>query len=171
MHAVLKPAATGDEGRRGWFWPLWLLAWTGLNAVFLAGDLFNTYVALEVLALAAVALVALGGPESWAAAFRYLIIAVLGSLLFLVAVTLVYAANGTLDIAAAGAVMGDSAGDATPARRVLALTAVGMACKTAVFPVGGWLPGAHSAAPGAVSPLLSALVVKASFYVLARVWF
>ena len=33
------------------------------------------------------------------------------------------------------------------------------------------MPAAHTASPGAVSPLLSALVVKAAFFVLLRLWF
>ena len=42
------------------FWPLWLLLWTSLNALLLSGDLFNLYVTLELLGIAAVALAALG---------------------------------------------------------------------------------------------------------------
>lgn len=53
---------------------------------------------------------------------------------------------------------------------ILALVAVGMALKSALFPLHGWLPDAHAGAPGAVSPLLSALVVKSSFFILFRVW-
>lgn len=170
VHALLNPRSTGGDHAGPWFWPLWLLTWTGLNAMFVTGDLFNTYVALEILALGAVALIAQGGSASWTAAFRYLIVAVVGSLLFLLAVTLIYAATGTLDIALAGEYLATADGSDYTSW-VLALTAGGMALKTALFPVHGWLPDAHSTAPGAVSPLLSALVVKASFYVLARVWF
>lgn len=42
--------------------------------------------------------------------------------------------------------------------------------KTALFPLHFWLPPAHSSAPAPVSALLSALVVKASFYILMRLW-
>ena len=38
------------------FWTLLLAIWGGLNAVFLGGDLFNLYVALELLTFAATAL-------------------------------------------------------------------------------------------------------------------
>ncbi len=31
------------------FWPLWLLLWAALNGLFLAADLFNMYVTLELL--------------------------------------------------------------------------------------------------------------------------
>ena len=46
----------------------------------------------------------------------------------------------------------------------------GLAVKGALFPLHFWLPGAHSEAPTPVSALLSALVVKAPFYVLLRLW-
>lgn len=43
--------------------------------------------------------------------------------------------------------------------------------KTALFPLHAWLPPAHGHAPTPVSALLSGLVVKASFYLLLRLWF
>src|SRR5690625_7881729 len=54
------------------------------------------------MGLAAVALVAIGGRAAWAPALRYLFIAVLGSLVYLVGVSLIYARTGTLDMALAG---------------------------------------------------------------------
>lgn len=169
VHAAAHPPSTGLAGSRDWFWPTWLLAWSGLAAVFVSGDLFNLYVALEIVGLAAVLLVALGGPDAWRAAFRYLIVAVAGSLLFLLALTLVYSATGTLDLALAGERLAGS-DDGPLLTAVLALTMAGMALKSAVFPLHGWLPGAHGQAPAAVSPILSGLVVKASFVVAIRVW-
>jgi formate hydrogenlyase subunit 3/multisubunit Na+/H+ antiporter MnhD subunit len=47
----------------------------------------------------------------------------------------------------------------------------GLAAKTALFPLHIWLPPAHSGAPPAASALLSALVVKASFFLVVRLWF
>lgn len=169
LHAAAHPPATGTGASRGWFWPTWLLAWAGLAAVMVSGDLFNLYVGLELVGLAAVLLVALGGRPAWSAAFRYLVVAVGGSLLFLLALTLVYATTGTLDLVLAGQRLADS-GPGPHTSAILALTLAGMALKTAVFPLHGWLPGAHGNAPTVVSPLLSALVVKASFVVAVRVW-
>jgi multicomponent Na+:H+ antiporter subunit D len=167
--AVVTAYATGPRAVRGQepFWPLWLLLWAGLNAVYVSGDLFNTYVALELLGLAAVALVAQGGRDSLAPALRYLFVAVLGSLAYLLGVALVFAETGTFDIGIAAETLRSG-----PAAVVaLGAMTVGLALKTALFPLHAWLPPAHSAAPAAVSALLSALVVKASFYVLVRLWF
>lgn len=162
VYASGSPKARGG----GMYWALWLGLWSALNAVFLSGDLFNTYVALELMGLAAVGLVALAGRSALAAAFRYLMIAVLGSLLYLLGVALVYAELGTLDLEQIGA----SSDDRTAFVAAMVLITVGMALKSALFPLHGWLPAAHGGAPSAVSPLLSALVIKASVYVVVRLW-
>ncbi|HHV20016.1 MAG TPA: hydrogenase 4 subunit B [Propionibacterium sp.] len=159
-------AVLGDHP--GAYWPLILLLVAGLNSVFLTRDLFNAYVGLEIVGLAAVGLVALGGRGSWEPALRYLLVAVLGSLLFLVALGLVYAGTGTLDMQLAG-----ERWPATgiPAAWPLGIAAVGLALKCALFPLHGWLPPAHASAPTGVSPLLSGLVVKAPLFLLLRFWF
>jgi formate hydrogenlyase subunit 3/multisubunit Na+/H+ antiporter MnhD subunit len=48
---------------------------------------------------------------------------------------------------------------------------VGLLAKTALFPLHLWLPPAHAGAPPAASAVLSALVVKASFFLIVRLWF
>lgn len=169
--AAARPhfAATDGEGRAAYaFWPLALLLWASLNAIFLSRDLFNLYVGLELLTLAAVALVAIEGKaETVAAALRYMVFALMGSLLMLLAAALLYAAHGTLDIALLA--------ERTPApatdRAAAALLTAGLAAKTALFPFHAWLPPAHSGAPAPASAMLSALVPKASFYILLRFWF
>ena len=81
------------------FWTLLLAVWAALNAVFLGTDLFNLYVALELLTFGAVPLVCLDGrAETIAAALRYLLFALAGSVLYLLGVALLYGAYGTLDI-------------------------------------------------------------------------
>lgn len=162
VHAALVPSAAGSRS----YWPLALVTVAGLQAVLVAADLFTVYVALELMTVGAVALVALGGQKALGPALRYLLVAVLGSFAFLVAVALVYAQTGvlTLDIAAADLPQGPALAT------TLALVTVGLGIKTALFPLHAWLPGAHAAAPTAVSPLLSALVVKGAFVVLLRVW-
>ena len=52
----------------------------------------------------------------------------------------------------------------------LGLISAGLLVKTALFPLHFWLPPAHASAPAPVSGVLSALVVKASFYILLRLW-
>jgi multicomponent Na+:H+ antiporter subunit D len=150
------------------FWALWFLLWAALNALFLSRDIFNLYVTLELVTMSAVGLVALAGTEAaFAAALQYLIAALVGSLFYLAGVALLYAAGGVLDISALGRVIQD--GPASGA--AVTLIVVGLALKAAIFPLHSWLPPAHGSAPAPVSALLSGLVVKASFYVLLRLWF
>ena len=150
------------------FWIMLQAIWAALTIVFVSGDLFNLYVALELLTFAAVPLVCIDGrPETLAAALRYLLFALFGSICYLLGAALFYGAYGTLDIALL-------------AQRVHALPAVwaaaalmtaGLLAKTALFPLHLWLPPAHANAPAAASAVLSGLVVKGSFFLLLRLWF
>ncbi|WP_279482462.1 complex I subunit 5 family protein [Aureimonas sp. SK2] len=146
------------------FWPLFHLMAAALAVLFLSRDLFNLYVGLELLTISAVGMVALG---SVAAATRYLLFALMGSLAYLAGVVLFYAAAGTLDIDFLAA----SGGEPTVVGIGAALVTAGLLVKTALFPFHAWLPEAHGSAPAPASALLSALVVKASFLILARLWF
>lgn len=148
------------------FWPVWLLAWGALNALYLSGDLFNLYVTLELLGLAAVALVALAGAGAASAALRYLLLALLGSMLYILGVELLYASHQTLDLQQLRTRLQPGLSAALAA----ALMTTGLLVKTAIFPLHFWLPPAHASAPAPVSAALSALVVKAGFYLLARLW-
>src|SRR5271167_4954271 len=150
------------------FWTLLLAVWGALNAVFIGGDLFNLYVALELLTFAAVPLVCLDGrPETLAAALRYLMFALFGALFYLLGVALLYGAYGTLDIA-----LLSSRIRSEPAVWLAAgLMTAGLLAKTALFPLHLWLPPAHANAPAAASAVLSGLVVKGSFFLIVRLWF
>ena len=150
------------------FWSLLLATWGALNAVFLAGDLFTLYVALELLTFAGVPLVCLEGKaEQFAAALRYLLYALAGSMLYLLGVVLLYGTFGTIDVALLAARMQPLPVVAIAA----ALMTAGLLAKTALFPLHLWLPPAHAGAPAAASAVLSALVVKGSFFLLVRLWF
>lgn len=149
------------------FWPLWFLLWGSLNAVFLVADLFSIYVCLELITLAAVALIVLKGEtEAKSVALRYLLIALVASLAYLSGVALVYGETNVLDFA----LVSDRLKPGWSSKASLSLMTIGLMAKTALFPLHFWLPGAHSRAPAPVSAALSGLVVKASFYVLFRLW-
>jgi multicomponent Na+:H+ antiporter subunit D len=150
------------------FWPLWLFLLGALNALFLSSDIFNVYVTLELMGLAAIALIVLaGGPTAVAAGMRYLLAAFVASLAYLLGVSVLYAGFDTLDMY----LLGERIVGGAPAWTALAVMTLGIAFKTALFPLHWWLPQAHASAPTPVSAALSGLVVKASFYILLRLWF
>ena len=150
------------------FWVLLMAVWAALNLVFLGDDLFNLFVALELLTFAAVPLVCLDGrAETLTAALRYLLFALLGSVLYLLGVALLYGGYGTLDIVLLSGIV-----QAEPvAFAAASLMTAGLLAKTALFPLHLWLPPAHAGAPPAASAVLSGLVVKASFFLVVRLWF
>jgi formate hydrogenlyase subunit 3/multisubunit Na+/H+ antiporter MnhD subunit len=52
-----QPSRVGrPERQERFFWPLWMLQFTALNALFLSNDIFNLYVTLELIGISAAAL-------------------------------------------------------------------------------------------------------------------
>lgn len=166
--ADLGPGPDTMESRAAFlFWPLLLTVWTGLNAVFVGADLFHLFVGLELLTFGAVPLVCLDGrAATLSAALRYLLFALIGSLLYLLGTGLLYGAYGTLDIA----LLAERVRVEPTARVALALMTAGLLAKMALFPLHLWLPPAHAGAPPAASAILSALVVKGPFVLIVRLW-
>jgi formate hydrogenlyase subunit 3/multisubunit Na+/H+ antiporter MnhD subunit len=150
------------------FWTLLLAVWGALNAVFIGGDLFNLYVALELLTFSAVPLVSLDGrAETLSAALRYLLFALFGSILYLLGAVLLYGAYGTLDLV----LLSDRIHAEPVAWAATSLMTAGLLAKAALYPFHLWLPPAHAGAPAPASAILSGLVVKAPFFLLVRLWF
>lgn len=148
----------------------WLFAWAAFHALLLSADVFNLYVTLELATLATVALIATRGDEGASlAALRYLLVALPGSLVYLLGVAILYAETSTLDLETLGARL--TAVNAGPETAVaLALMMSGLSLKAALFPLHGWLPPAYVGASSPVAGFLSALVGKGAFYVLLRIF-
>ena len=72
----------------------------GLNGAFLTGDLFNLFVFFEILLIASYGLLLQGGgPSRTRAALHYVLLNLAGSSLFLIAMGVLYANAGTLNMA------------------------------------------------------------------------
>ncbi len=156
------------EPRGVTYWSLWLVLVASINALFLSADLFNLYVTLELVTLSAVGMITLAGkPDAMVAAMRYLLLGLLASLLYLLATGMLYGQAGTLDLYQ----LGDRLQGGPLAVVAITLLVMGLLLKSAIFPLHVWLPAAHGNAPGPVSAVLSALVVKVTLYILVRVWF
>lgn len=162
------PAGVQEARRPLAFWVLFQGLATALVTVFTVNDLFSMFVALELLTFAAVPLVSLDGRAgTLEAALRYLLFAILGSLLYLLGTGLLYGQFGTLDLT----LLAGRAAGSPWAPAAVALMIVGLMAKAALFPLHLWLPPAHAGAPAAASAVLSALVVKGAFFLVLRLWF
>ncbi|MGK7297429.1 MAG: complex I subunit 5 family protein [Candidatus Wenzhouxiangella sp. M2_3B_020] len=167
---VFSRTVVGGFGPRpALFHALVLINLGGLNGFAMAGDLFNLFVFMELLSVSAYALVASArGRHAALAALKYLLAGAVSSLLVLLAVGVLFALTGSLNMAAVGTrlSMVDAPGAAALA---LAALAAGFMVKAALFPLHFWLPDAHGTAPGPVSALLSGLVINVGIVGLVRV--
>ena len=157
-------------GRAPHFHALFQFQIAGLAGAFLTGDLFNLFVCFELLLISSYALLLhAAGPRALANGFRYVVVNLVGSSLFLVAVSLLYGITGTLNLAdlalKAGSVPPESAGLLRAAGLMLLVV---FAIKAAIVPLGYWLPGAYASAPAPASALF-ALMTKVGVYAVLRV--
>lgn len=143
----------------------------GINGSFITGDLFNLFVFFEIMLAASYGLLLLGlQSERIRASMQYVVINLVASSFFLIGVALIYAAAGTLnmaDLAVRASTMGES-------ERLLleigaAVLAIVFLIKSAVWPLGFWLPTTYAAAAPPVGAML-VLMTKVGIYVLLRLW-
>jgi formate hydrogenlyase subunit 3/multisubunit Na+/H+ antiporter MnhD subunit len=159
--------SAGDRIKRHEYWTLWWLMWAALNTLWLSRDLFNVYVALELLSLSAAGLVALSPKDPYGfSALRYVLVALIASLLYLLGVGLIYGTHATLDI---DLLSERATSDTLHAIAALCIT-LGLMMKAALVPLHSWLPQVHSRASPAVSAMLSAVVVAVALYWLWQLW-
>src|SRR5690606_14556685 len=145
-----------------------LLALAGLCGIVVSGDAFNIFVFMEISSLATYILVA-GGPKRQAlsAVFKYLIMGTIGATFYLIGVGLIYMLTGTLNLADMEARIHEVS-DLNPILVAGGFITIGLALKAAVFPLHGWLPGAYTYAPHAVTVFVAACSTKVFLYVLLR---
>jgi len=162
--------ATGGDDRRGHnFHVLFPLQVFGINGAFLTGDLFNLFVFFEILLIASYSLaVHSGGPERIRAGLHYVVLNLLGSSLFLVAVGTLYAVTGTLNMADLAVKIAVAAPEQVTLLRISALLLlVVFALKAAILPLHLWLPALYSSSTAPVAALF-AIMTKVGVYAILR---
>ncbi|WNS76124.1 Na+/H+ antiporter subunit D [Bacillus sp. DTU_2020_1000418_1_SI_GHA_SEK_038] len=157
----------GKEREKHYFYPFYLFLITGVNGSFLTGDLFNLFVCFEVMLISSYVLISLGGTRiQLRESIKYVLINVLSSSLFLVAIAYLYAMLGTLNFAHLSLRVAEAGQDGLlTAVALLFLIVFGM--KAALF-LFFWLPDAYSAPPTAIAAIFAALLTKVGIYALFR---
>jgi multicomponent K+:H+ antiporter subunit D len=163
--------ALGGDAKRGpHFHSLMQFQLMGLNGAFLTGDLFNLFVFFEVLLIASYGLLLHGaGAARLRASVHYVVFNLTGSALFLIAVSLLYALTGTLNMAD----LAERIPKLPPDRTLLVQSAALMllvvfGVKAAVLPLFFWLPATYGAASAPVATLF-AIMTKVGVYSILRV--
>lgn len=141
----------------------------GVNGSFLTGDLFNLYVCFEIMLLASYVLIALGGRKiQLRESMKYLIINILSSWFFLIAIAYMYGTLGTLNMAQLSERIAESG--QTPLLTVISIVFLTVFALKSGLLLYFWLPGSYSVPPTAVAALFGALLTKVGIYAMIRVF-
>ncbi|PKG24237.1 Na+/H+ antiporter subunit D [Niallia nealsonii] len=159
----------GKERELHYFYPLFLFLITGVNGSFLTGDIFNLFVCFEVMLVASYVLIALGGTRvQLRESIKYILINIISSFLFLVAIAYLYAMVGTLNFAHLSVLIA-SVGQDGLMTTVAILFLIVFSLKAGLF-LFYWLPGSYSAPPPAIAAIFAALLTKVGIYAIMRIF-
>ena len=174
--AAVLYAASGREHSRvdrlgPHFHALFQFQLMGLNGAFLTADLFNLFVFFEVLLIASYGLLLhAGSAPRLRAAVHYVAFNLTGSLLFLIAVAMLYGLSGTLNMADLAQRIPQLPPESVQLARSAALLLLVVFCvKAALLPLYFWLPAAYGAAAAPVAALF-AILTKVGVYAVARMY-
>ncbi len=167
---ALLHARTEWDRRGRHFHALFQFQLMGLNGAFLTGDLFNLFVFFEVLLIASYTMLIHGqGAERFRRGVHYVVLNLAASALFLIALGLLYASTGTLNMAHAAvriAEIPEATAALARASGLILLVVFGL--KAALLPLHGWLPATYAAASAPVAALF-AIMTKVGVYSIVRV--
>ena len=168
---VLLYAVGDSDGRGRHFHALWQFQVMGINGAFLTGDFFNLFVFFEVLLIASYGLMVHGGgAQRVRAGVQYVVVNLVGSTLFLIAVGLIYSVTGTLNMADLAVKVPEvAAGDRALLHAGALLLLLVFGVKAALVPVHFWLPGTYGSTSAVVAALF-AIMTKVGAYSILRLY-
>jgi multicomponent Na+:H+ antiporter subunit D len=168
LYSLAQGEADGDEAAPvSIYHPTYLILTAGVANAFLSGDLFNIYVGFEILLFASYVLLTMGGTgERIRAGSVYVVVALLSSVLFLIAIAMIYAATGTVNLAQLAERLPEIDSGVRLLLQILLLLAFGI--KAAIFPLSAWLPDSYPTAPAPVTAVFAGLLTKVGVYAIIR---
>ncbi len=161
------------EGHERRYYALYLMTLGVLMGLCFSGSIVTFYMFYEAMTLLTMPLVMHSGKkDAVAAGLKYLIYSIIGASLVLLGVFLLspyvssysFAFGGVLDQA-------KTAGHEPFILTVAFLMLLGFGAKAGLFPLHGWLPTAHPAAPSPASAVLSGVITKAGVLGVLRLLF
>ncbi|MCD8514289.1 MAG: monovalent cation/H+ antiporter subunit D [Nitrincola sp.] len=168
--AAILFACSGDDETGMYYHTLILLLIAGVNGAFLTGDLFNLFVCFEILLIASYALLVHGGGKhKTQASLHYVILNLVGSSIFLIALGILYGMLGTLNIADMARKLPLLTEDDQLLVKVAGLLLlVVFGLKSAMLPLHFWLPRTYASASAPVAAMF-AIMTKVGIYSIFRV--
>jgi multicomponent Na+:H+ antiporter subunit D len=164
VYAIGEP---GAERNHVGFQSVYLILAAGVSLAFLTGDLFNLFVAFEMMLTASYVLLTLGGRrEQVRSGMTYVVISLLASVLFVTAIALLYSATGTLNMAELAVRVQELPVGVQSAFAALLIVVFGI--KAALFPLFFWLPDSYPTAPSPITAVFAGLLTKVGIYAVIR---
>lgn len=151
------------EGHLRRYYAFYLCTLGVLMALCFSGSIVTFYMFYEFMTLLTVPLVMhTGKKDAVAAGIKYLIYSVAGASLALLGIFLLSPYMSSLSFTAGGVLnAAQAAGHEGFILTVTFLMIIGFGTKAGMFPLHGWLPTAHPAAPAPASAVLSGVITKA----------
>ncbi|HSP28360.1 MAG TPA: proton-conducting transporter membrane subunit, partial [Ilumatobacteraceae bacterium] len=146
-----------EESRYAGFHPAYLVLSAGVSASFVTGDLFNLFVAFEMMLVASYVLLTLGGrPGQVRSGMSYVVISLVASTFFITALALIYSATGTVNMAELSQRIPELSDGVRTGFSLLFILVFGI--KAGLFPLFFWLPDSYPTAPGAITAVFAGLL-------------
>lgn len=146
--------------------PILLIALAALNGLILTGDLFNLFVFMEIASIAAIIITS--SNKKLIHSFNYMVIAIVGSSLYLLGLAFLYSQYGTLNMARMHELM--AAGDASKAVIPIILIFVGLAVETKLLPFNGWVKGIIENSDELTGPMIGSIYSGVMLIVFGRLF-
>ena len=151
------------------------LVLAAMMAMLYTNDLFTGYVFIEIMTLAACALImSRQNGRTMVSAIRYMIMSLLGSGLTLLAITLTYNLTGHLlmeNIQSTLRTLYQSGQYTLPITVIVGLFFVGLGIKSALYPFHTWLADAYGYSTPTASAVLSSIISKAYIFLLIKIFY
>lgn len=164
-----------DDRKQNLFCVMLDLVLAAMMAMLYTNDLFTAYVFIEIMTLAACALImARQNGRALVSAMRYMMMSLLGSGLTLIAINLTYQLTGHLlmeNIHESFVALKAAGRYETPITVITGLFFVGLGIKSALFPFHTWLPDSYGYSTPAASAVLSSVVSKAYIILLIKIFY
>lgn len=168
--AIYAFRSIGESRERFYFYSVFQFLLVGVNGAFSTGDIFNLFVFFEVMLMSSYVLLVHGGTKvQLRESVKYILVNIISSALFVIAVAYLYSVVGTLNMAHISVRIAEIAQPGIiTVIAVLFLIVFGL--KGAIFPLYFWLPGSYYAPPAPVLALFGALLTKVGVYSILRTY-